>query len=282
MIDLHAHTTASDGSLSPKELVFQAKKAGLSAIAVTDHDTVDGVEEAISAGKDADIEVIAGVELSCDYQREMHIVGLMIDHQHPRLLKTLARQAEKRAVRNEKTLHRLQELGLDITLEEVKRVATGTIWGRAHFAKVLCDKGYVSSVKEGFQKYLGSGRPAHVNEERLPPEEAISLIREAGGVPILAHMHFLKLPLPELEAMLLRLKKAGLMGAEAIYTEYTPAEEKEYTGLIEKLGLIKSGGSDFHGDMKPQITLHRENLNIPYSFLKEIKQHVRTFQMVKH
>lgn len=277
MIDLHTHTTASDGSLTPKELVTKAKQAGLLAIAVTDHDTVDGVEEAICAGKEAGIEVVGGVELSCDYQREMHIVGLMTDHTNPGLLHALEEQSKKRAVRNGKTLQRLQELGVDITLDEVKRVATGNIWGRAHFARVLCDKGYVSSVKEGFQKYLGSGRPAHINEERFQPEEAIALIRRAGGVPVLAHMHFLKLDLPELEEMLIRLKQAGLMGAEAIYTEYTPEQEAEYTKLIDKLGLLKSGGSDFHGEMKPQITLNRENLKIPYSFLKEIKQHVRTF-----
>ena len=207
----------------------------------------------------------------------MHMVGLFIDHTHPALTAALADLKIKRQRRNQKTLLKLNELGLSITEEEVRAVATGEVWGRAHFAKVLCDKGYVASTKEGFQKYLGFGRPAHVNEERLEPEEAISLIREAGGVPILAHMHYLKLDLRSLESLLIRLKKAGLMGAEAIYTEYTEEQTKEYTRLIESLQLLKSGGSDYHGAMKPQITLSRENLNIPYSFLKEIKKHVRTF-----
>lgn len=277
MIDLHTHTNASDGSESPRRLVELAKEAGLQAIAVTDHDTVDAVDEALLAGKELEMEVIPGVELSCNWEREMHIVGLFIDHTHPVLTDALCDLAKKRHRRNLKTLARLQELGMAITEEEVRAVATGKVWGRAHFAKILCDKGYVASVKEGFQKYLGHGRPAHVNEERLEPEEAIAIIRKAGGVPILAHMHYLKLELPELEKLLIRLKRAGLMGAEAIYTEYTPEQTKAYTQLIESLGLLKSGGSDFHGAMKPQITLRRENLNIPYSYLKEIKQHVRTF-----
>lgn len=277
MIDLHTHTTASDGSETPYSLVQQAKEAGLSAIAVTDHDTVDAIPEAIAAGQALHMEVIPGVELSCNWEREMHIVGLYIDHTNPILTDALADLKQRRHRRNQKTLLKLNELGLCITEEEVRAVATGAVWGRAHFAKVLCDKGYVASVKEGFQKYLGFGRPAHINEERLEPQEAISLIRKAGGVPILAHMHYLKLDLQSLENLLKRLKQAGLMGAEAIYTEYTQEQTKAYTALIESLQLLKSGGSDFHGAMKPQITLSRENLNIPYSYLKEIKQHVRTF-----
>ncbi len=277
MIDLHTHTTASDGSETPYCLVKQAKEAGLLAIAVTDHDTVDSIPEALIAGQELDMEVVPGVELSCNWEREMHIVGLYIDHTNPTLTEALSDLKQKRNRRNQKILLRLNELGLEITQDEMLAVATGAVWGRAHFAKVLCDKGYVASVKEGFQKYLGYGRPAHVNEERLEPEEAISLIRKAGGIPILAHMHYLKLELPQLEALLKRLKQAGLMGAEAIYTEYTEEQTIAYTKLIESLQLLKSGGSDFHGAMKPQITLCRENLNIPYSYLKEIKKHVRTF-----
>ncbi|MBQ7950792.1 MAG: PHP domain-containing protein [Clostridia bacterium] len=277
MIDLHTHTTASDGSFTADELVRAAKEAELSAIAVTDHDTVDSVKEAMLAGEKYGVEVVPGVELSCNWEREMHIVGLYIDPTHPKLIEVLCDLAQKRHRRNLKTLSKLNELGLKVSEEEVRSIATGNVWGRAHFAKILCDKGYVASVKEGFQKYLGHGRPAHVNEERLEPEEAISLIRQVGGVPVLAHMHYLKLELPELKQLLIRLKQAGLMGAEAIYTEYTPEQTREYTNLIEELSLLKSGGSDFHGAMKPQITLSRHNLNVPYSFLKEIKKHVRTF-----
>lgn len=277
MIDLHTHTTASDGSFTADELVFAAKEARLSAIAVTDHDTVDSVAQALIAGEKYGVEVVPGVELSCNWEREMHIIGLFIDPNHPKLTEVLSDLAQKRHRRNLKTLSKLNELGLSVTEEEVRSIATGNIWGRAHFAKILCDKGYVASVKEGFQKYLGHGRPAHVNEERLEPEEAIALIRQVGGIPVLAHMHYLKLELPELKQLLIRLKNAGLMGAEAIYTEYTPKQTEEYTNLIEELSLLKSGGSDFHGAMKPQITLSRHNLNVPYSFLKEIKNHVRTF-----
>ena len=277
MIDLHTHTTASDGSVSPFELISKAKEAGFCAIAVTDHDTVAAVPEAKKAGAALGIEVISGVELSCDYPEEMHIVGLFVDYTHPELLRVLAEQKKKREQRNLKTLSILNELGLSVTLEEVRAVATGDVWGRAHFAKVLCDKGYVESVKDGFRKYLGSGRVAHVNEQRLLPEEAIRLIRLAGGIPILAHMHYLKLDLEELRDLLIELQRMGLMGVEVIYSEYTEAQSREYTKLSEELNLLKSGGSDFHGAMKPHIPLTPEHLKIPYTFLKEIKQYVRTF-----
>lgn len=277
MIDLHTHTTASDGSLSPYELVRQAKEAGFRAIAVTDHDCVDGIGEAKKAGEDFSIEVVSGVELSCDFPGEMHIVGLFVDHTNLALQKALSQQAKKREQRNIKTLARLNELGMDITLEEVRAVATGNIWGRAHFAKLLCDKGYVESVKDGFRKYLGHGRVAYVSEQRFQSEEAISLIRSAGGIPILAHLHYLKLADTDLQPLLNNLKQQGLMGIEVIYSEYTPAQQDAYTHLAEDLHLLKSGGSDFHGAMKPHIPLTPDYLKIPYTFLKEIKQYVRTF-----
>ncbi len=277
MIDLHTHTTNSDGSLTPRELVKLAKEQGFSAIAVTDHDTVDGIREATLAGEEFGMEVIPGIELSCNWERELHMIGLYINPKYPPLAEKLKELAKNREKRNLKTLEILNSLGMPITVEEVKQIATGNIWGRAHFAKLLCDKGYVASVKEGFQKYLGHGRVAHVNEDRIEPEEAISLIRQAGGVPILAHMHYLKLSDEELRNLLIRFKQSGLMGAEVIYTEYTPEQTKLYTELVEELGLLKSGGSDFHGAMKPQIPLTPNHLRIPYSFLKEIKNHVRTF-----
>ncbi|MBE7019728.1 MAG: PHP domain-containing protein [Ruminococcaceae bacterium] len=277
MVDLHTHTTNSDGSLTPRELVKLAKEQGFSAIAVTDHDTVDGVFEAMQAGNEFGIETIPGIELSCNYERELHIIGLFIDPNYPPLVEKLKELAKNREKRNQKTLEILNSLGMPITVEEVKQIATGNIWGRAHFAKLLCDKGYVASVKEGFQKYLGHGRVAHVNEDRIEPEDAISLIRAAGGVPILAHMHYLKLSEEDLRNLLIRFQKSGLAGAEVIYTEYTPEQTKLYTELVEELGLLKSGGSDFHGAMKPQIPLTPNHLRIPYSFLKEIKNHVRTF-----
>lgn len=277
MIDLHTHTTNSDGSLTPRELVKLAKEQGFSAVAVTDHDTVDGLFEAMQAGSEFGIETVPGIELSCNYERELHMIGLFVNPDYPPLVEKLKELAKNREKRNQKTLEILNGLGMSITVEEVKQIATGNIWGRAHFAKLLCDKGYVSSVKEGFRKYLGHGRVAHVNEDRIEPEEAIALIRAAGGVPVLAHMHYLKLSPEDLRNLLIRFQKSGLMGAEVIYTEYTPEQTKLYTELVEELGLLKSGGSDFHGAMKPQIPLTPNHLRIPYSFLKEIKNHVRTF-----
>ncbi len=277
MIDLHTHTTESDGSLTPRELVTLAKEQGFSAIAITDHDTVAGIPEAMAAGEELHMEVIPGIELSCNYSGELHMIGLFINPEYPPLVEKLKELAKNREERNLKTLEILNSLGISITVSEVKQIATGNIWGRAHFAKLLCDKGYVGSVKEGFQKYLGVGRVAYVQEKRIDPEEAIALIRAAGGVPILAHMHYLKLSDSELKDLLIRFQKSGLVGAEVIYTEYTPEQTVTYTGIVEELGLKKSGGSDFHGAMKPNIPLDPNHLRIPYSFLKEIKTHVRTF-----
>ena len=277
MIDLHTHTTASDGSDAPRELIKRAKEGGLCAIAVTDHDTTDGLDEAVAAGKEFGVEVIPGIELSCNFETQMHLLGLFINKNHPRLQEELQMQVKHREERNLLMLQRLNQLGFSITVDDVKTVAAGNVWGRAHFAKLLFEKGYTKSVKEGFDAYLSQDGPVYVKRERLQPEEAIQLVLDAGGIPVLAHMHSLKLDLPDLKDLLIRLKQAGLMGAEVIYTEYTKEQTKAYTALIEEVGLLKSGGSDYHGAMKPQIPLSAEHLEIPYTMLKEIKQHVRTF-----
>ena len=268
MIDLHVHTTASDGSCNTSEVIELAKSTGLSAIAITDHDSVDGL-----GFYDDEIEVIDGIELSCDFSREMHIVGLYIDKNNEVLAEKLIKLAELREVRNLKTLKILNELGFPITVDEVKKIATGKIWGRAHFARLLFEKGYVESTKDAFRKYLGHGRPAYVTEDRMQPEECIRFIKNAGGIPILAHMHYLHLDEIELRALLLELKSYGLMGVETKYTEYTPENEKLYIRMAEELGLLKSGGSDFHGFMKPDIKIGTGfgNLKVPCSYLKKIK-----------
>ncbi len=277
MIDLHTHTTASDGSDSPRELIKRAKEGGLCAIAVTDHDTTDGLDEAVAAGKEFGVEVIPGIELSCNFETQMHLLGLFINRNCPRLQEELQMQVKHREERNLLMLQRLNQLGFSITVDDMRTLTTGTVWGRAHFAKLLFEKGYTKSVKEGFDAYLSQDGPVYVKRERLQPEKAIQLVLDAGGIPVLAHMHSLKLDLPHLKDLLIRLKQAGLMGAEVIYTEYTREQTKAYTALIEEVGLLKSGGSDYHGAMKPQIPLSAEHLKIPYTMLKEIKQHVRTF-----
>ena len=269
MIDLHTHTTASDGSCTTSELIMLAKNAGLSAVAITDHDSVDGL-----GYYDGQIEIIDGIELSCDFQREMHIVGLYIDRRNATLLKKLEILCKLRENRNLATLKILNELGISITVDEVKSLATGKIWGRAHFARLMLEKGYVPSTKEAFRQYLGHGRPAYVTEDRMQPEECINLIRNAGGIPILAHMHYLGLNEDDLRLLLIKLKSYGLMGIETKYTEYTNKHEKIYTKLANELDLLKSGGSDFHGFMKPDIKIGTGfgNLKVPSSYLKKIKE----------
>ena len=268
MIDLHTHTTASDGSCTTKELITLAKKIGLKAIAITDHDSVDG----LNYSDDEEIEIIPGIELSCDFEREMHIVGLYIDKNNPALKAKLAILCELREKRNLKTLEILNDMGFLISVDEVKKIATGKIWGRAHFARLMLEKGYVESTKEAFRKYLGHGRPAYITEDRMLPQECLSLIRNAGGIPILAHMHYLGLEEQPLRELILKLKSYGLMGIETKYTEYTKNYEKIYTKIAEDLNMLKSGGSDFHGFMKPDIKLGigLGNLRVPNIYLKKL------------
>jgi len=271
MIDLHTHTIASDGSCSADELILLAKAAGLKAIAITDHDSVSELYR-----YDDEIEIVPGIELSCDFQREMHIVGLYIDKNNTALNEKLVTLCKLREIRNLKTLSILEQLGFPITIDEVKKIAMGKIWGRAHFARLMYEKGYVTSTKEAFRLYLGHGRPAYITEDRMHPKECIGLIRNAGGIPILAHMHYLHLDDEALRAQLIELKGYGLMGVETKYTEYTEKNEKEYTKIAEDLNLLKSGGSDFHGFMKPNIKLGMGfgNLNVPYSYLDNIKKYI--------
>jgi hypothetical protein len=288
MIDLHTHTTESDGSFSPKELVLLAKEIGLNAIAICDHDTSSGLEEAILVGQEFGIEVVPAIELSCDFEEEMHIVGLFIDKNNIDLQNKLVILAKNREIRNLKTLKVLNSLGFDIEVSDILKFTKTKIWGRAHFARVLYEKGYVESVKDAFKKYLGHNRVAYIEEEgKMTPKECIELILKANGIPILAHLHFLKQGDDKLFELLIKLKSYGLMGIEVKYTEYTSEQEALYNRFAEKLNLLKSGGSDFHGLMKPNINLGtgHGNLCVPEEYLEKIKEnlyYVRTFKMVDH
>jgi predicted metal-dependent phosphoesterase TrpH len=199
-IDLHTHTTASDGSMTPAELVRHAFYKGLAAVAVTDHDTLNGVEEALEEGKRLGIEVIAGVEISVSFTPEMHLLGYFFHGYHSSILKTLEELQEKREQRNPRIVNKLNELGFDITMSEVNSLAAGGIVGRPHIARAMIDKGYVASIEEAFDKYLASGRPAYFKKDKLTPAEGISEITRAGGVPVLAHPIYLQLSASSLQA----------------------------------------------------------------------------------
>ncbi len=273
-IDLHTHSLKSDGSMTPAEVVEAAKAAGLAAIALSDHDTVDGLEEAIEAGKRLGVEVVPAIEFSVLSKTETHILGYFIDYKNPELLQMLKEIVDLRIERNHVTCARLNELGFDITLDEVRALAPNNFVGRAHFARVLMDKGYTSSVKEGFDKYMSVGKYAYCEKQRLSASDAVKLIAKCGGVSFLAHPHLTKLPDDELKAFLIELKGYGLSGLEGYYTDYTPEMEIKYRSLAEELGMIYSGGTDFHAKMKPHISIGTGlgNMKIPYSVLEIIKR----------
>lgn len=276
-IDLHTHSLMSDGSMTPAEVVREAKKAGLAAIALSDHDTVDGVREAMAEGERIGVEVVPAIEFSVQSETETHILGYYIDIENPKLLDMLKKVVETRRFRNRETCRKLNELGFDITLAEAEAIAPNDFIGRAHFARLLMDKGYTKSVSEGFKLYLENGKYAYCGKQTLTDEEAIRLIKECGGVAFVAHLHLTKKSDDELREFLIRLKACGLDGIEGYYTDYTPEMQAKYHALAAELGLILSGGTDFHAQMKPHISIGTGlgNLKIPYSLLENIKQRKR-------
>ena len=273
LIDLHTHSLKSDGSMTPAEVVREAKRAGLAASALSDHDTVDGIREAVAEGEKIGVEVIPAIEFSVQSKTETHILGYFIDIENPDLLKTLKEVVDLRIERNYVTCQRLNELGFDITIEEVRALAPNNFVGRAHFARVLMDKGYTKSVKEGFDLYMTSGKYAYCEKQRLTARDAVELIGKCGGISFLAHPHLTKLGDDELKEFLKELKGFGLSGLEGYYTDYTPEMQEKYQAMAKELGLLISGGTDFHAAMKPHISIGTGlgNMKIPYSVLEAMK-----------
>ncbi len=274
LIDLHTHSTASDGSLSPEELVGYAKRKGAAAVALTDHDTIEGVEKALTAGEKEGLEVIPGLEISAQYPGgTMHILGYYIDPAEPNLNRELQQLQEARQERNPKIISKLQSLGISISFDQVKALAKGQI-GRPHIAQVLFQSGAVSSLEEAFQKYLIKGAPAYVEKFRFSPQEAIALITRAGGIPVLAHPFTLNYSsLRELKNVIEELKGMGLKGVEVIYPEHTSDQTNAYFSLVKELKLIYTGGSDFHGNLKKDVDLltGRGDLKIPYQIIENLR-----------
>ena len=272
-VDFHTHSTCSDGTLTPSELVEHAKKSGLSAFALTDHDSVDGIEEARRKAEEIGMEFIAGIEFSAAESTETHIIGLFIDPENEALLKTIEKLKGSRKRRMEEVCSRLRGLGFEITHDEALSLAGGNFVGRAHIARLMVEKGYCETVKECFEKYIGLGKPAYAPKHELSAVEAVKAIRTAGGLAYLAHLNQTGYDIKELEKLLLQLKGAGLNGIEGYYPEYTPEQTAEYRALAEKLSLSLSGGSDFHGAMKPHISIGKGkgDLVIPYYILENMK-----------
>lgn len=278
IIDLHTHSTCSDGTCSPAELVKLAKTMGLSALALTDHDTIDGLAEFQATGDFLGIETIPGIEFAAlwaQYHRpEIHIVGLGFDPDHPALQERMGDIRRSRQLRNEKMCEKLSSIGLPVALEEVAANAGGEIITRAHFANVLLEKGYIKKREDAFSRYLSPGLPGYVEREFLSPALCIHTIKAAGGAAVLAHPTLYRLEAAELEELCTELISYGLDGIECQYSTYSAAETKAITALAEKLHLLPSGGSDFHGKNKPAIRLGsgKGNLAVPYEFWMELKK----------
>lgn len=272
-VDLHTHSIASDGSMAPAELVRHAKESGLSAVALTDHDTVDGIEEALEEGERIGFEVVPGVEISLDYNGEMHMLGYFFGGNYVKVEPLLNRLRMNREERNPKMVEKLNELGFDITLQEVAAEAKGRVVARPHMASVMVKKGYVKSVREAFDKYISSGRPAYVKKDRLTPEEGITEIVKAGGIPVLAHPIYLGLNVHKLDELLSKLVAVGLKGIEAHYVDNSYDDTGNLLRLAIKHNIIAAGGSDFHGKFKPDIKIGvgKGNLRVPYEALDRMK-----------
>jgi predicted metal-dependent phosphoesterase TrpH len=274
-VDLHTHSTASDGSDDPEMLVEKAAAAGLGTIALTDHDTQEGIERARAAADRIGVELIAGTELSLDYAGGMHLVVLWLEPGPGPLQDRLPGLQEGRNHRNASVLAALTDHDMPLTMEEVLVEAGGGSVGRPHIAAVMERRGYVSSIPEAFELWLGAGKPGYVDRPRLPPEEAIGLALESGGVPVLAHPHTLGINRAnEMAEVLDRLRSAGLIGMEAIYAGYHRHEREGYSDLARRFGLVASGGSDYHGTYKTGLELGRGygDLAVPQSILDGLRE----------
>lgn len=258
-IDLHAHTTASDGSLSPTELVQKAREIGLAALAVTDHDTLGGLAEAEAAAQRAGLELIPGVELSVeDDGGRFHLLGYGFDPENAALGRTLADIRKSRAARNAQMAEKMAALGLPVTMDDVRAEAgeDSEVIARPHFARALMKKGVVSSVKEAFDRYLSTDKPLYLPKEVLTPRDAIALLHGAGGVAVMAHPGLVPLNSSALAERVAGLaQEADLDGIEAYYSHHSQADTQRFLELAEQHHLLTTGGSDFHGTAKPHVPL---------------------------
>ncbi|NVL90137.1 MAG: PHP domain-containing protein [Desulfobacterales bacterium] len=275
-IDLHIHSTASDGSLSPIEIIETAEKAGLRAISITDHDTVEGSAEALRHQHSSGVEILTGIEVSVGFDSgTMHILGYLIRLDDPSLRQALKDVQKGRAGRNLQIIKKLQDLGADISHDEVLKVSGGGQTGRPHIAQVLVKKGVVQTIDEAFSKFLKKGRPAYTERYRLLPVEAIQTILQAGGVPVLAHPFTLNSKTEGgLDRIVAELKQAGLKGVEVYYPGHGPDLTAQYERLADRHGLLVTGGTDFHGMVNPgiHIGIGVGDMRIPYRLVEKLKE----------
>ena len=278
-VDLHIHSTASDGTLSPIEILRLARQLNLGAIAITDHDTMAGVKDALAHGIPPSLKFLAGVEISVlpppsfSYLESFHVLGYSIDPDNTLLNHTLGELQQARKNRNPRILKILNELGFNITLAQVQKEAGESQLGRPHIAQLMIKKGYVKSINEAFDRYLSQGKPAYVDKYRLDCAKAIEIILSAGGVPVLAHPCLIQTQNDKiLEDLVVTLMEMGLKGLEVYYPEHPPEKIAHYTDIAKRRGLLVTGGTDFHGSLKPEIKMGsgKGNLSIPYAVYEKL------------
>jgi predicted metal-dependent phosphoesterase TrpH len=280
-IDLHIHTTASDGTFTPEQVVSHARQLKLKAIAITDHDTVAGSKEALSSGIPPSLGFSTGVEISATPppfypgSGSFHLLGYSIRLDDPKMNRTLEKLQQARKNRNPSIINRLNKLGISITLDEVRREAGEGQLGRPHIAQLMVKKRAVASIDEAFDQFLGTGKPAYVDKQRVACFKAIEIILDAGGVPVLAHPGLLDYKTEsQLDDLIGKLKKAGIQGMEVYYSGHTPDQTRLYAELAKRHDLLMTGGSDFHGAIQPDIEMGsgQGDLIVPYELFEKLIQ----------
>ncbi len=278
-IDLHVHTTASDGSDSPTNLIRKAAEAGLSAVAITDHDTIAGVEEAQAAGRELGVEVIPGCELSVSSEYgEIHILGLWLPHHSDKLNARLAELRLRRNERNERILERLAALGMPLEMKDVKAFSSGEAIGRPHIARAMAARGYAADLHEAMSRFLAAGKPAYVPKAHLTPEEGVAFLRGFGATVSLAHIMLLRCPEKWRANLVASLVHSGMDAIEAYHSEFSARDERICIGFANQHGLVITGGSDYHGISKPYIRIGRGKggLRVTGAVLDRLKAHRRS------
>ena len=278
MIDLHMHSLFSDGTFTPEELVAAGAQAGVSAMALTDHDTTAGVPRFLAAAAAAGLKAFAGVEVSADAGAgTMHVLGYGVKPEHEGLIAHLKWIREGREQRNQEILQKLNHLGLTLSYAEVTVHAGADVVARPHFAQAMMAKGYVGNKREAFDRYLARGKPAYAERRRLDPADTFALIRAAGGIPVLAHPFTLKLKGQLFRSEIIALKEKGLGGLEVYYPEHSPERCRTYRRLADELDLVATGGSDFHGAVSPGVEIGRGfgNLHVPDSVVDALESRLQ-------
>ncbi len=272
-IDLHIHSTASDGSLSPSEIVDMAHRLHLEAFAITDHDTIEGAKEILTTPLPFDLEFIPGIEISADppqsfgFSGSLHLLGYGIDVENPELNELLVLLHQSRNNRTPQIVNRLNQLGIQITMTDIQDQVGTSMIGRPHIASVLVAKGYASSIDDAFDRYLGKGKPAYVDKFRVSCQKAIKTIRTAGGLTVLAHPYLVSRDCSIIEKLVEALIPLGLAGVECFYPEHPVEATRFYQDLVRRKGLLATGGTDFHGaKIRPGIQIGSADGNFNVSF----------------